>query len=442
MAGVLDGLITVTIITANAAPQLPNFGTPALVAYHTKNTDFIRTYTNLAGMVTDGFATTDPAYLWAQTIFSQTPSVPSLKIVRGTTAAAQTATFLVTDTAVGDTIGFTVIGVNGVVKVVNATSTGVVINDATTLAGLAAANGTTMANGGTATVTITTTVAGKIVFYSAIKGGTFTDTTAASTPATDLNNALTVDTQFFGVTSEHMDSTNILAMAVWAEANKRMHCYTTTDTAALGAGTGIGNTLKTAGYTYSYGQWSGTQGQYGAAATESQRFTSKPGTDTWAYKQLAGVTADAVTPTQITNANGNNLNYYVANVAGVNITLTGIQASGMYADIRRGIDALAAQIQIQVYQLLLNQPKVPYDPTGIAMVGAEIASAMQQFTASPNAPAALLRNDVGFQPQVIPPLIANVPSIDRANRVLKNMNFTAYAQAAIQTIQINGTVNI
>jgi hypothetical protein len=444
MAGPLDGLVTVTIIATNAAPQLPNFGTPALVAYHTHNTDFVRTYTNLSGMVTDSFATTEPAYLWASTILSQTPSVPSFKIIRGSTAAAQTQTFKVVDTSTGDSVGFSMQGVNGVVADIHRTNPGgeTAIQIATAIAALAAANGTTMASGGTDTVTNTTTVAGKVAYVSLVKGGNYTDTTAASTPATDLNNALTVDTSFYGVTSEHMDATNILAMAVWAEANKRMNIYTTADTAAKGAGTGIGNTLKAAGYTYSFGQWGGMPAQYGAAALESQRFTAKPGTDTWAYKQLAGVTADALTPTEITNLNGNNLNYYLANVAGVNITLNGIDASGLYADLRRGIDALAAQIQIQVYLLLLSLPKVPYDPIGIAMVGAEVQSALQQFTATPNAPAALLRGDPGFAPIVILPDIKVIPAIDRATRVLKNVLFVAYAQNAVQTVQINGVVNI
>lgn len=438
--GPIDALVTVTIIATNATPTLPNFGTPAFLAYHTHNTDYIRTYTSLAGMVSDGFSATEPAYYWASTVLSQSPTVPSFKIIRGSTAVTHmTFTFLVTDLSVGDTIGFTVIGVNGTTTVVNTTATGNATTDGATLAALTPPNGCTMA-AGSGTVTLTVTSAGKKVYVQTVLGGTYTDTTASASPSTDLNNALTVDTSFYSVTSEHMDATNITAMAVWAEANKRMNIYSTADTTALNSAAGIGNTLKAAGYTYSYGQFNGTSVQYGASGTGAQRFTSVPGTDTWAYKQLAGVTVDKLTATQITNANGNNLNYYIA-VSNVNITLTGIDASGMYADIRRGIDALGAQVQIQVYNLLITQPKVPYDPNGIAMVGGEVASAMGQFTATANRPLALLRNDPGFQPQVILPLIANTTAVDRGNRVLRNMNFVAYAQQGIQTVLINGSVN-
>lgn len=440
MAGPLDQIVQVSITAANATPTLANFGTPAIKCYHAKNTDFIRTYSSLAGLVSDGFAVTDSAYVMAQQLLSQTPTVPSFKVIRGSTSVQQTFTFLVTDTTTGDSVGFALTNASGVTTQLfntNASQTAIAI--ATALVALAPA-GITLVNGGTATVTGTVTASGAKWFVSGCKGGTFTDTTVTTSPATDFNNALAVDTAWYGVTSEHQSAAEITAVAAWAEANKRLHAYSTADTVALNAASGIGNTLKTSGYTYSFGQWGGNQAQYGALALMAQRFTAVPGTDVWAFKQLAGVTVDALTATQITNATGNNLNYYIA-VSGVNITLNGVCASGMYADIRRGIDALQAQIQTQVYLLLLNQPKTPYDPNGIAMCGAEVASALAQFTVNPTRPAALLRNDPGFQPVVNLPLIANTTTVDRSARILRNLTFTAYAQQGIQTVIIAGSVN-
>jgi Protein of unknown function (DUF3383) len=440
--GPIDQIVTVTILTTGSTPTLPNFGTPAILCYHTHNTDFIRTYTSLTGLTSDGFLTTEPAYYMAQQILAQSPTVPSFKVIRGSVSVVQTETFQVTDTTTGDSVGLQVVGVNGtttnlyVTVTVGQTATQI----ATAIAALAAPNGVTLSSA-TDTVTLTSSVTGKHFYAQAAKGGNFLETTPSASPATDLTNALTVDTAWYGITGEWQSSANITAIAAWAESNKRFHTYSTADTNALGASTGIGNTLKTSGYTYSFGQWGGTQIQYGALALEAQRFTSFPGTDTWAFKTLAGVTVDNLTATQITNAQGNNLNYYIA-VAGVNITQVGINASGLYADLRRGIDALGAQIQTQVFGLLTSVPKEPYDPFGIAAVGGEVASAMQQFTASPNAPIALLRNDPGFQPTVILPSIANIPTIDRSARILRNVNFNAFAQNAIQTVQINGIVNM
>ena len=441
--GPIDSIVTVSITATSATPQTPNFGVPAILAYHTHNADYIRSYSTLSGMVSDSFTTTEPAYIMATALLSQTPTVPLFKVIRGSTAAAQTCTFKVTDIALGDSVGFDCVGVNGSITHVKRTNPGseTAIQIATAFALLTAPNGTTMSAGGTDTVTVTTTVAGKVVYMYGFLGGQFTDTTASASPATDLNNALTVDTNFYGVAGEHQDATNIQAISVWAEAQKRMHCYTTADYANLGASTGIGATLKAASYSYSFGQYTGTPIGYPGLGIMGQRFTATPGTDTWAYKQIAGATVDNLSATQMTNLDGNNLNYYIT-VSNVNITKTGINASGIYADLRRGIDALAAQIQVQVYTLLVTLPKLPYDPAGLGMVATEIKSALQQFTASPSQPAALLRNDTGYQPTVSVPAMSTVTTADRGARILRNVQFTAYAQNAVQTVFISGTVNI
>ena len=442
--GILDTLVPVTITASGATPQVANFGTPAIICYHTKNTDYIRTYTDVQGLVDDGFAVTDPAYIMASVIFSQEPSPSSLKLIRGTSAVTQSCAFVVTNTTVGDQIGYQVVGTDGVVVDMYVTGTGNTTNDATAIAALPDPTGVTTTSS-TATVTSATNTAGKIVYYQGVKGGTFIDNTPTASPATDLNNALGIDTDWYTITSEHQDRNNIAAVASWAETNKKFHAYSTMDSNAKTAGTGIGATMKAAAYSYTFGMWGGTSIQYGALALAAQRLTADPGTDTWAYKTLAGVTADSLTATEITalgteTANGNRLNYYIT-VAGVNVTRFGICASGMYADLRRGIDALAARIQINEFQLLASSPKIPFDPGGIAILAGGVRSGLAQFTATPVQQAALLRSDPGYAPQVFPPAIADTNATDRGNRYLNSIRFTAYAQNAVQIVAISGAVN-
>src|ERR1700690_4369407 len=104
----LDNIVNVSITVTSAAPTRGNFGTPAIYAYHTHNTDKIRTYFDTAGMVADGFATTEPAYLMASSILEQSPHSPTFKVIRGSVANVQRFTFQVTDSNVGDKIGLTV----------------------------------------------------------------------------------------------------------------------------------------------------------------------------------------------------------------------------------------------------------------------------------------------------------------------------------------------
>lgn len=440
MANPLDPIVSVAISATNATPQLPGFGIPAIVGYHTKNSDVIRSYTDLPGMVTDGFAATDPLYLMASAILSQTPCPPKFKIIRGSTSVTQAGTFIVTSNTNGDSVGFTYTGTDGVAVDYHVT----VSSQTTTQVATAIAAITPDATGyavtsSTATVTVTASAAITIGYVSNVRGGTWLDTTPASSPGTDLTAALAVDPDFYTVTCEHQDATNILAMAVWAEANKRFHVYTTADTANLTATTGVGATLKAAGYAYSFGMYSGFPIGYSALALASQRLTATPGSDTWAYKTLAAVTVDSLTTAQKTALDTNRLNYYVS-IANVSVTLTGINASGLCADLRRGIDALGVQIQFNVFVVLVASPKLPFDPGGIAIVGNAIRTALAQFTASPSSPNALLRSDPGFQPVVTLPDISTTTSTDRGNRLLKGIKFGAYAQNAVQTVQIIGVI--
>lgn len=441
MAGQIDQIVSVSIQASAVSPQVPNFGTPAILCYHTHNTDLIRTYSSLAGMTSDGFSTTEPAYLMATAILDQNPTVSSFKIIRGTTAAQMTATFTVTDTTAGDKIGFTVVGIDGTTTNVTTTATGVVNTDAATLAGLTPPNGCTLSAVG-AVVTLHVTTAGKIAYVSNVLGGTYLDTTASASPATDLTNALGVDSSWYGISGEHLDATNIAAIASWAESNKRLHYYTTVDTNNLSASSGIGHTLSLSSYQYSFGLYSGTGQDYGGTGAMANEFVRDPGTYTMAFKQIVGDPVDNLTDTQVTNLKGNKLNYYM-NVSGVNILRDGVCASGIYVDLRRGIDALSAQIQFNIYDLLVTSPKVPFDPFGIAMVGAEVRSALAKYTSpAQNPQAALLRGDPGFAPRVVLPDISTIQSTDRSARTLKGVSFVAYAQGAVQIVQITGVVNI
>lgn len=437
----IDQIVSVSIQASAQTPQIPNFGIPAILCYHTHNTDFIRTYSSLAGLVADGFSTTEPAYLMAQSMLEQNPTVSSFKVIRGSTSVQQVMTFKVTDTTNGDTVGLVLADASGVTHAVQHVNSGsqTAIQIATALAGISV-TGATLSSGGTDTVTITITASGAVWFPSSITGGTFTDTTPTANPATDLTNALNTDSSWYGFAGEHCDATNIQARAVWAEANKRLHYYVTADTNNLSASSGIGHTLNLAAYQYSFGIYSGTPGEFGGCAAMANEFVRDPGTYTMAFKALTGVAVDALSDNQVTNLVGNKLNYYMQ-VNGVNILRDGVCASGIYVDLRRGIDALAAQIQFNIYDLLVTTPKVSYDPFGIAMVGAEVRSALAQFSAASGKPAALLRSDPGFKATVTLPDISTVNATDRANRVLKNVSFTAYAQNAVQTVQVQGVVN-
>lgn len=443
----IDLIVDVAITTTQAAPSLPGTDTPALIGYHTAWTDVIKTYFDASDMLSDGFTVNSPLYLMAAAMASQTPHVNKFKVIRGTTSVQQTMTFKVTDTGTGHVVGLVLTDASGVTHAVQHTNTvgQTAIQIATALAGVSV-SGATLANGGTDTVTITITQSGDIWYAASITGGTFTDTTASANPSVDLAAAALVDQDFYGVSGAWASAANITDIAAWTEANKRLHAYTTPDTANLTLGSGVFNTLKTSAYNRTYGQFSGTQRNYGATALMGNRFTDDAGSDTWAFVTLANVAADALTPNQISAATSlegaasNNGNVYVSGVANVNATLTGLAASGLFIDIQRGIDALSRDIQVSIFAAMKAASdagsRIPYTRKGISAIKGVVNNALQRFVTS-----GFLSNDPGFEPNVSVPDIKNVSSTDKAKRILRNVNFTAVAQGAIQTVLVRGSVS-
>jgi hypothetical protein len=84
-----DDIASVTITRANVTPTRAGFGTPMVVAYHTLNSDRVRTYSSLAAMSADGFRSHDAAYRAAAAVFAQTPRPRRIKIGRRALAPTQ-----------------------------------------------------------------------------------------------------------------------------------------------------------------------------------------------------------------------------------------------------------------------------------------------------------------------------------------------------------------
>jgi len=439
----IDSLIQVQLTLNALTPSQKNFGTMALMGYHTHNTDLIRTYEDLAGMVSDGFTTTEPLYLMAQSLLRANPHQPTFKVIRGTVAVGQTMTFLVTDNVVGHGVGFTLTDPSGTVTDCHHTVTSGQTTDqiATAIAAIVDPLSGIAASATGSTVSMTVGTAGNIWYPSLLVGGTWSDTTTTASPGTDLDAVLNVDDDWYCLAGEWMSSANIQALAIWTESNQRLHVASAPDTLSLTSGTGIAHTLAAAGYNRTYFQYDGTPADYAAVELGSGRMTADPGSDTWAYKNLPGCTVDTITPSQRTGLEANKGNYYVS-VAGVSITLNGVASSGVFIDLYRGLDALAADIQTRVFNLLISNPKVPYTRKGIRMIAQEVKASLLSFTKSKAGDIAFLSNESGFEPVVLPPALEDANPVDKKARLLKNMNFTAYAQGAIQRVQINGTVNL
>ncbi len=84
---------------------------------------------------------------------------------------------------------------------------------------------------------------------------------------------------------------------------------------------------------------------------------------------------------------------------------------------------------------LVNNNKVPYTDTGIAMIEAEVRRALD---------LGVTNNFLAADPEytVEVPRAAAVPPNDKANRILRNVSFQATLAGAIHFVEIRGVVSV
>lgn len=161
-----------------------------------------------------------------------------------------------------------------------------------------------------------------------------------------------------------------------------------------------------------------------------------PGSITWAYKQVSGVTVDSLTDSQKNAATAKAANTYDT-VASVNITEEGKTSDSPYEwiDVIRGVDWIQANLAADLFELLVNSPKVPYDSNGISQVKAIVVNRLR-----------LAQNQgiltLDSEPVVTVPDILDVSAGDKASRTLNDVTFSAVLAGAIQKINVVGTVSL
>jgi hypothetical protein len=112
---------------------------------------------------------------------------------------------------------------------------------------------------------------------------------------------------------------------------------------------------------------------------------------------------------------------------------------GCWIDQVRGLDYLEARIKEEVFAVLATATKVPYTTAGINLVGGAVANALQQAVGT-----GLIATDTDGNPQytVTVPDIADISSVDRGNRLLPDVAFTATLAGAVHTVTVSGVVEV
>lgn len=256
--------------------------------------------------------------------------------------------------------------------------------------------------------------------------------------AASLNAIMSEDNSWYGLLVDQAMASDYDDIAAWVETNKKLFIVWTTDanTPDGTKTTDPASVLKAMGYDRSaviFHIAPSAGDDYPDAAWMGEGFPYDPGTSTWAYKTLKGVTPDSITGAKESALQGKNCNYY-SEVGGVNITQEGKVASGEWIDIIIGTDWIEARLREAVYSALVNNRKIPYDDSGITLIEGLVKGVLNQAAA-----AGILQADSIV---VTVPRYADIPQADKLARKLPDVKFTALYQGAIHRTTINGTISV
>jgi len=432
----ISEIVSVQIQAGTVNPARRGFGTPFILAYHTAwaGTE-VRTYTSFAGVAAD-FAASDMPYLAAAAIFGQNPRPPKIKVGRLPAPATGHTTVLdFSDHTTGATIAMSIVGPTGVTTDIAVTWT---TNIATTL-GLLETQ-IELVSGLTATVASpVVTVAGGATFgrmwHFSGETANIRDTTADWDYDDSLTTHANVDGDWYAVITDSNSPKNMNKVARWALANDRIALFAPQYTKPAQFVTGE----FSAGADYTallandsaIGLFTGNpRTAFAEAAWAGGMLPRDPGSATWAYKQLAGVGADSWTASERTAIEAYGGNHY-ATEAAVAITRPGKAFGGEWIDVVRGLDWLQAQLEEHLFALLVNSPKLPYTDVGVGQIVSEVRAVLKIAEAR-----GVL--DSGWSVTAL--AVADQDTLDRAARILRDVEFSARLAGAIHTINIVGTV--
>lgn len=490
----IASFVSVTVLVNSVDIDRFNFGTPMGVFEHQLVTGRqAGPYASLTEMVDAGFISSTEPYKWATEIFSQSPSPSSLLVGRRVASAGEAAVEVWQDNGgvftsmldefndatdancepydassaeddafyIGQDVPFTKVtfdyanGTAGATGVVEweywngsawAALTGV--TDGTDSFKTPVADGLTLTFNKPGDWAKTTVNSGASLYFIRARLTATTYTTepildqgfvggdATLTAALDEIEAESADS-WYATNIETRTDTDILAAGAWMETRRKIGILQSDDPTLLTGTVGnIGLQLQALNYHHTALIYHGDDTEYldGAWTGRCSAFDldAPDGVGTWGNKQLSGVAADDLNSTKAANIWAANANLY-GSLKGLSFTSEGKMASGRFIDITTTNHWLEARLEEEVLALLVGATtKIPYDQSGLDLVGAAIERVVQRGVINGHF------NGDDSPPLVKVPLFSEVSTADKTARTARYIVNVTY-KGAIQSVTI--TVN-
>jgi hypothetical protein len=433
----LDDVVQLQISVSSKSPVQAGFGTTLIAGFHDAwVSDLVREYSKPSDLLDDGFVVTDHLYRMALALKGQNPSPRNFKVGRLRNAYTHTFELTPTVTTEGFVYSWAIAGHAGTYTVPNGASVQSICEAIQpTIHGYAE----TTATEDNAKISVSAASPGVIISVQLGRGWTVLDTTTATNLAADLAAIVAEDNDFYGLVTDTNSAAAITAAATAIEATRKLYVAQSADTAILNPGstTDIAYTTAQSAFARTAGIYHHEIGTWANAAWLGQMLSEIPGRATWVYKTLAGIPVTTLSASAETALKNKKWTGYTT-LGGLNLTNPnggGRTSSGEFADTIHGIDWCYARIQERVIGALANAKKIPYTDAGVDVIKAQILAVLNQgirnglFAADP-------------APIVTAPKVAEVAPGDRINRLLPDVEFTAWLAGAIHATSITGVVQL
>jgi len=427
---VLTDIIDIQISRETTAVSRAAFNIPMFLATHTAFSERVRTYSSLQALSSD-FDSTSNVYVAASKLFGQEIRPPQIVVGRKASDSVEVSLTEVTGTAV--------ISYNG--SEVSTDISGAA--DAAAAVLLIEADFTSAAISG---VDFTDNLDGTFNVSPAVFGQDFSFSTSnqfsKTYPSTEswvdaLDAVSNVNNEWYALVAETHAAEDVLLIAGAVEARKKIFGTSTDDTEVTNATSvdDVALSLSDLGYQRTFVVYSeGANTQYPEAAWIGGQLPEQPGSNTWKFKSLSGVTVSGLNSTQSGAAKAKNANTY-ERVGGVTITSEGTMAGGEFIDVIIFVDWLEARMRESIFFRLINTKKIPYTQAGVTIIENEIRRVLAEGI-----------TNGGLAPNPQPTVsVPNVLSLDpnlRATRTLEGISFEGRLAGAIHFVKVRGTVTV
>jgi len=181
--------------------------------------------------------------------------------------------------------------------------------------------------------------------------------------------------------------------------------------------------------------------QYAHVAATARGLSFPAGSETWAFKRVAGISPlnnDTTLETQLQEGRSN----IISRRAGRIITMFGQVRGGEWIDVIRGRDWLENDMQLRIANLLFMEPKIPYTNPGIG----KVENQMRASLAAAQARGIVSPDEYDTDGNLIPGFVVRVPNAatitptQRASRNLVDCRFTARLAGAIHAVRVDGVL--